>query len=53
MSREIWSMFFSSVVSIQGHPGNKNPKSTEQCAKEADFMYAQFAKREKEDAWLR
>lgn len=48
----VWCMFYSSVVSMQYHPGNVRDQkslSLEQCADIADEMLEQLLKRE--DVW--
>lgn len=42
----IWSMFYSSVVSMQFHPGTKEPLDMAECARMADAMFEEFLKRE-------
>lgn len=51
-SRLEWSMFFSSVCSMQQHPGmnreNASPKSIVECAKMADEMLLEYVTRLKD-----
>lgn len=49
---EIWAMFYASLVSIQGHPRNENPRSFVQLAEDADAMYSQFCLRKEGKTWL-
>lgn len=41
----IWAMFFTSVCSMQEHPGVKVPKTMEECARIADLMFDEYLKR--------
>ncbi len=43
----MWAMFYSSVVSMQYHPGTKEMLTLRECAEVADRMYDQLLLREK------
>jgi len=43
----LWSMYFTSVVSFQYHPGTKERLSLYDCARVADDMFDLFLIREK------
>lgn len=41
-----WAVFYASVVSMEHHPGKKNPKSLSECGAVADAMLDHCLKRE-------
>jgi len=45
MDMQIWAIFFAGIVGMQEHPGNKKPKSIEECGRIADVMYMEYLHR--------
>ncbi len=43
----LWSMFYSSIVSMQFHPGKKEPLTLGYCAQLADQMFEEMRLRRK------